>query len=119
MARRREWASMSMRRLVRAVGVVVVSACLAPTVQAKPMSYEVIHRFTLDGPDGFYPHSALIQDAGGVLYGTTEGGGVGRYGTLFSYDPSASVLTTLASFDGTNGAFPNAAVIQGVDGALY
>ena len=44
--------------------------------------FEVLHEFA--AATGAYPDAPLVEDAGGVLYGTTySGGGVGSYGVVF------------------------------------
>src|SRR5664279_632071 len=45
---------------------------VAPAVQAQ--TFTVLHSFT-GGGDGATPIAGLTEDAGGNLYGTTEGGG--------------------------------------------
>lgn len=69
---------------------------------------------------GIYP-SALVIDASGNLLGTT--GGTNGYGTVFEikgnngvYNPSA---TTLASFNGTNGASPGSELAIDSAGNLF
>jgi uncharacterized repeat protein (TIGR03803 family) len=52
------------------------------------------------------------------LYGTTYEFGSGGFGTVFCLATNGT-LTTLVSFDQTNGTFPQAGVIQGADGNLY
>jgi hypothetical protein len=42
----------------------------------------------------------------GTFYGTTTGGGTDSAGTLWELSPGEGVATTIASFDGTNGASP-------------
>jgi uncharacterized repeat protein (TIGR03803 family) len=54
----------------------------------------------------------------GNFYGTTEVGGTNSDGTVFKISP-AGTLTTLASFNGTNGANPAAALVEGSDGNFY
>ncbi len=56
----------------------------------------------------------------GSLYGTTYGGGSGRYGygTVFEVTTNGT-LTTLVSFDGSNGAYPTSALTLGNDGYFY
>ncbi|MGD0812955.1 MAG: choice-of-anchor tandem repeat GloVer-containing protein [Verrucomicrobiota bacterium] len=68
--------------------------------------------------------SSLIQGADGFFYGTTSMGGAPQgmpnysdFGTVFKMTPKG-VLTTLASFDGTNGANPRD-LIRGHDGNYY
>jgi uncharacterized repeat protein (TIGR03803 family) len=74
--------------------------------------------------NGANPQAALIQSADGSFYGTTAHGGaytnqfgVG-YGTVFKLTTNGT-LTTLVSFNGTNGATPQAAMLMGSDGSLY
>jgi uncharacterized repeat protein (TIGR03803 family) len=78
----------------------------------------VLHSFA--GNDGSEPMAALMQASDGSLYGSTSGGGKqGRvWGTLFRIT-LAGTFTSLYSFDGTDGANPQGALIQASDGALY
>jgi uncharacterized repeat protein (TIGR03803 family) len=80
-----------------------------------------LHNF--DYTDGGGPRAGLLQGADGNLYGTTYGGGSGQQciegcGTVFKITPSGT-LTTLHNFDGSDGAYPNAALIQASDGNFY
>jgi uncharacterized repeat protein (TIGR03803 family) len=69
-------------------------------------------------PDGTTPLSALIQANDGNLYGTTwYGGANGGTGTIFEIT-LAGQLTTLHSFDGTDGVNPNG-LLQSTNGTLY
>ena len=70
--------------------------------------------------DGDTPLAPLIQASNGNLYGTTEKGGTlsGDGGTVFEITP-AGKLTTVFSFDGTDGDVIYAGVIQATDGRLY
>jgi uncharacterized repeat protein (TIGR03803 family) len=80
--------------------------------------------------DGEYPSGGLIRGNDGNLYGTTFSGGAGASilygytgsGTVFKLTPSGT-LTTLYSFCSqsgcTDGAFPEAPLIQGSDGNFY
>ena len=54
----------------------------------------------------------------GNFYGTTRLGGDVNGGTAFRLTPSGTV-TTLASFNYTNGYWPAAGLMQGADGNLY
>lgn len=79
-----------------------------------------LHSF--DGSDGSGPAGPLVQATDGYFYGTTTQGGtsnkcVGGCGTVFKI--RASQLTTVHNFDGTDGSYPQAGVIQGTDGNLY
>ena len=73
--------------------------------------------------DGEFPYAGLVQAANGDLYGTTEYGGanpIDEYGggTVFKITPGGT-LTTLYSFDGTDGEFPYAGLVQATNGDLY
>jgi uncharacterized repeat protein (TIGR03803 family) len=71
--------------------------------------------------DGSTPFG-LIQATDGNLYGTTVSGGAGNSGTVFKVTPEGA-LTTLYCFcslaNCTDGSFPAATVIQGIDGNFY
>ena len=65
-----------------------------------------------------YPSAGLVQGSDGNFYGTTEYGGANDDGTVFTMTP-AGVLTTLVSFNGTNGSYPVAGLVEGSDGNFY
>ena len=67
--------------------------------------------------DGEFPYAGLVQAAGGDLYGTTYEGGHG-YGTIFKVTP-AGALTTLHSFDVTDGANPDGSLLQATNGDFF
>jgi len=76
-----------------------------------------------DCTDGNYPYAGLIQATDGNFYGTTVFGGTnfckpGDCGTVFQITPSGK-LTTLHSFDWTDGAWPYAGLVQATDGNFY
>lgn len=79
---------------------------------------------SFNGTNGAYPQAPLLQAADGNFYGTTQNGGAYTnqfgtgYGTVFQLT-AGGMLTTLFSFNGTNGAFPRAGLAQGPDGSLY
>jgi|HubBroStandDraft_1064217.scaffolds.fasta_scaffold80305_1 uncharacterized repeat protein (TIGR03803 family) len=69
--------------------------------------------------DGSAPLGLLVQATDGDFYGTTNAGGAYvYYGTVFKMTPQG-VLTTLHSFDSSDGAFPNGGLVQGRDGNFY
>jgi len=77
----------------------------------------VLHTFS--GPDGSEP-TWLMQDSGGNFYGTTALGGAESglgCGTIFKITPHGT-LTTLHSFDSTDGCYP-VGLIQAANGKLY
>jgi uncharacterized repeat protein (TIGR03803 family) len=74
---------------------------------------------SFNGANGSHPVAALVQGSDGNFYGTTEFGGTnGNNGTVFQMTP-AGALTTLISFNGTNGSHPFARLVQGSDGDFY
>jgi uncharacterized repeat protein (TIGR03803 family) len=77
---------------------------------------------TFAGPDGSEPLAGLVQGANGSFYGTTNMGGAEGYGVVFKITPSGA-FTTLHSFCSqsgcTDGGYPYAALVQGIDGSLY
>jgi uncharacterized repeat protein (TIGR03803 family) len=82
-----------------------------------------LHSF--DGTDGEVPLAGLIQATDGNFYGTTEFGGSSgacmngsSCGNIFKMT-LAGVVVTLHSFDFTDGASPQAGVVQGTDGTFY
>jgi uncharacterized repeat protein (TIGR03803 family) len=76
--------------------------------------------------DGQFPEGALIQATDGNLYGTTGSGGTGNCttygtggcGTVFEIT-LRGVLTTLHTFDSTDGAYLWNALVQHTDGSFY
>jgi uncharacterized repeat protein (TIGR03803 family) len=71
------------------------------------------------GTDGSSPLGGLLRDAGGTLYGTTQGGGVYSEGTVFKVD-AAGRETVLYSFPGgTGGASPNGGLVLDSSRNLY
>ena len=76
----------------------------------------VLHSFCSESgcSDGGVPEGSLIQATDGNLYGTTEGGGTARTGTVFKITLSGA-LTTLG--DTVSGSA--AALVQGTDGNFY
>jgi len=79
-----------------------------------------LHSFS-GGDDGGDPVAGLVQASDGNLYGTTEFGGTYNVGTVFKITTNGA-MTTLYSFDGSNGYngyYPRAGLVQGSDGNLY
>lgn len=67
---------------------------------------------SFNGPNGAWPHAGMIMDDRGNLYGTTSWGGIdfdsseGGMGTIFRWDSTSQMLTTLVFFDGFEGKHP-------------
>jgi uncharacterized repeat protein (TIGR03803 family) len=84
-----------------------------------------LHSF--DGTDGAYPYARLVQATNGNFYGTTEYGGANSCilggmtygcGTVFEMT-SGGKLTTLHSFDGSDGEVPYGGLVQATNGKFY
>jgi uncharacterized repeat protein (TIGR01451 family) len=74
---------------------------------------------SFSGPNGSAPFGGLVFDSAGNLYGTTESGGSGGSGTVFQLTAGARTLTSLASFNGSNGRNPYAGLIIDANDNLY
>jgi uncharacterized repeat protein (TIGR03803 family) len=61
---------------------------------------------TFTGSNGANPEAGLVLDGAGNLYGTTVNGGAASSGTVFEVQNGSGTVTTLATFNGTNGAQP-------------
>jgi uncharacterized repeat protein (TIGR03803 family) len=68
--------------------------------------------------DGATPRDGLTLGSDGNFYSTTYYGGTYNQGTLFQIT-SAGVLTTLHSFDGTDGRYPIQHLFQATNGIFY
>jgi uncharacterized repeat protein (TIGR03803 family) len=86
-------------------------------------SLNVLYSFS--GSDGGNPDGALIADAAGNLYGTTQEGGAPAScntpygcGTVFQLTPSGT-LTVLHIFTGSDGRYPHSDLIADAAGNLY
>jgi uncharacterized repeat protein (TIGR03803 family) len=81
--------------------------------------FTVLHTLISD-TEGNNPKGALIQGADGRLYGTTSGGGFNNGGTIFAIATNGTGFTLLRSLSpATDGGYPMAGLIQGIDGRLY
>lgn len=76
-----------------------------------------VHVF--NGSDGTWPASPLLLASDDSLYGTTVGDGVDSFGTLFRFPLDGTALSTLVSFDRTNGDFPYQQGVVEADGFLF
>jgi uncharacterized repeat protein (TIGR03803 family) len=68
--------------------------------------------------NGYYPGWGGLTEVGGVLYGTTENGGVNAGGTIFSYPLSGGAIVVRHSFNYHTGYSPIGGLTL-VGGLLY
>src|SRR3990172_6775244 len=83
------------------------------------VTLDVLHQFPRGGE---FPWAELIEGSDGMLYGTTQSGGVFGQGTVFKINKDGTGFWLVDSFQcdtNSNGCFPYAGVIEGRDGALY
>jgi uncharacterized repeat protein (TIGR03803 family) len=78
---------------------------------------KVVYGFT-GGSDGATPFAPLCE-LGGTLYGTTEYGGSGDEGTVFSLNPKTGAEKVVHSFDYGNDPELPVAGLTSLDGLLY
>jgi uncharacterized repeat protein (TIGR03803 family) len=92
--------------------------CVATSVPSSAQTFTTLANF--DYANGGQPYlTSLIQGIDGNFYGTTPVGGAhGPYGTIFNITP-AGTLTTFHSFDGSDGAFATAGLVQAANGTFY
>lgn len=69
--------------------------------------------------NGVNPNGTLIQASDGLMYGMTQGGGTAGNGTIFSFNPSSSILSKIKDFENSIGTKPTGGLIQASDGKLY
>lgn len=104
------------------VACALFALCVASTIAAPAQIFE--NQAYFNGANGSNPHGSLVQGLDGSFYGTTYNGGANNNcsggdgcGTVFKF--IAGALTTLHSFNGTDGAWPAAGLVQGTDGNFY
>jgi len=100
---------------------ILFAMSFATTVAAAPTE-TILYKFS--GTDGNSPHSTLIFDAAGNLYGTTEVGGLYDGGTVFELTPGTGGVWTqkvLYSFHkyGNGGRYPEGSLVFDTAGNLY
>jgi uncharacterized repeat protein (TIGR03803 family) len=80
-------------------------------------AFQILHEFSnLDGgPSGPWE---LIQSRDGDFYASTSAGGSNNVGTIVRLTQGGDV-TTLVSFGGPNGDYPEEGLIEGADGNFY
>jgi len=114
------WTAIGKALAVATVTLIVVVA-LAPGTSAAN-NYKALYKFT-GGADGKDPESALILDAAGNLYGTTNAGGFYGCGAVFELaknsDGSWTESVLYAFTGGNDGSGPFAGLVFDAYGNLY
>ncbi len=82
-------------------------------------SHVVTTRASFTGANGSTPLAALLLDGSGNLFGTTSLGGANGVGSVFEIVSGSNAITTLASFNTTNGANPSGKLAIDSSGNLY
>jgi len=90
--------------------------CLEPRITP---SYTLSTLATFNGSNGADLLAGLIEDSSGNLFGTTYSGGANNDGTVYEVAHGSGTVTTLATFNGTNGAQPIASLIEDSGGNLF
>lgn len=80
---------------------------------------DVVTLASFNNANGAVPESNLVMDAKGNLFGTTKLGGAAGLGTVFELVKGSSSITTLATFNGSNGAYPGGNLKLDPSGYLY
>ncbi|HTS18738.1 MAG TPA: choice-of-anchor tandem repeat GloVer-containing protein [Verrucomicrobiae bacterium] len=79
----------------------------------------ILYSFGSQPNDGASPSAGLIQGSDGWFYGTTPYGGTQGHGTVFRISASGSYTNLYSFTGGSDGAFPSAELVLGVDGNFY
>lgn len=86
----------------------------ANVTDVQAYSFQELYRF----PNAYPSPSGLTLGTDGAFYGTSETDGAFKMGFVFRVTTNG-VITTVASFAGTNGAAPQGGLVRGLDGAFY
>ncbi len=68
-----------------------------------------------NGKNGAYPYASPIIGPNGMLYGTTDSGGISGKGVLFSYNITTGKDSILVNFYGGNGNIPTYIVVDSIN----
>ena len=103
-------------------GSVILVFCIAIASGLQAQTFTKLADF--DGTNGIAPSASLIQAKDGNFYGTTQTGGTSRNcggygcGTVFKVTSDGSI-TTLHSFNGSDGWVLFGGLVQATDGDFY
>src|ERR1700678_3308085 len=84
----------------------------------------ILHNFNSTPSEGGFPTGGLVFDSSGNLYGTTRGGTLSSYGSVFELSPrkvgkwAETILHTFVN-GGDDGVYPYAGVVIDSAGNLY
>jgi uncharacterized repeat protein (TIGR03803 family) len=92
---------------------------LGAVFKVTPSGTETVLYSFAGGSDGEHPYAGVIQGNDGNFYGTTYQGGTSGYGTVFKITPSGTEAVLYTFAGGSDGANPEAGLIQGSDGNFY
>src|SRR5207237_7588124 len=82
--------------------------------------YRILYMFRGTPADVTLPYGTLAVGTNGVLYGTTDQGGINAAGTVFRINRDGTGYRVLLHCAATNvGTNPRGQLIVGDDGALY
>jgi uncharacterized repeat protein (TIGR03803 family) len=88
--------------------------------------FEIVHSSntitdlaSFNGTNGANPMGNLVEDSNGNLFGTAEAGGANNEGTVFEVVQGSNTITVLASFNNTNGEFPENGLVEDSSGNLF
>src|SRR5258706_232641 len=109
---------MSLRALMRVLPLAIFASLKVDTLAQSPE--QVLRSFGFPDQSGANA-SALIIGIDGALYGTTFHGGSNNLGTIFRITTNGADYTVIHSFSRrhADGQHAQAALVQGLDGALY
>ncbi len=99
--------------------ITAAPTALGTVFKVTPSGTETVLYSFAGGSDGEHPYAGVIQGSDGNFYGTTYQGGTSGYGTVFKLTPSGTETVLYTFAGGSDGATPEAGVIQGSDGNFY
>jgi uncharacterized repeat protein (TIGR03803 family) len=103
---------------------IVCATCIllsrAPTAHGQ-YTFTTLAYFNYNvGEGAASPEGPLVEDPEGNLYGTAYDGGLNGYGAVFQIVAQTHTVSSLQSFDGSNGAWPEqSGLIVAPDGNYY
>src|SRR5262249_12114277 len=97
----------------------LLSGILALPLSVRAQTCDILYSFSSDAGS---PVTGLLLATDGSFYGTTAEGGVYGFGSIYRLTPIGSgswTFATLHSFNGQDGIYPAADLIQASDGMIY